>query len=108
MLHSGPAAGVERPLKFGAGAVAVAGTKTLVAQKKGVICGPESAGPPPGWLVIVRRTVLPRSGSALSSLRPSTRPVTRPRNVRAEALAVKEDVMSWPFSFTFTLESGLC
>src|SRR5262245_52574315 len=105
MLHSGPEAGAERPLKFGAGVVAVAGTNTLVAQKKGVICGPDSTGPPPGWLVTARRTVLPWSGSALISLRPSTRPVTSPRSVRAEALAVKEEVMSWPFSFTFTRDS---
>src|ERR1044071_3220660 len=115
MLHCASMANVVRPLAFDAGVLPDWATAVGVAQIHGCACEPSSTGPPSGWLVMVSVTSLPSSlplplplSSATRELRPTTSPVTSPRSVRAAALAVKDEVMSCPFSFTLTLESETC
>src|SRR5229473_1508903 len=107
MLHCASTAKVVRPLAFDAGVLPDAGTGVGVAQIHGVVCEPSSTGPPIGWFVITRRASRPPWLSpALKSLRPSTRPLTSPRSVRAAALAVNAPVTSWPLSDSRTLFSA--
>src|ERR1051325_268361 len=115
MLHCASMANVVRPLAFDAGVLPDWATAVGVAQIHGCACEPSSTGPPIGWLVMVSVTSLPSSlplplplSSATRSLRPTTSPVTSPRSVRAAALAVKDEVMSCPFSFTLTAERETC
>src|SRR5882762_10671864 len=99
MLHCASKAVVGRPLAFDAGVLPDWATGAGVAQIQGVVCEPSSTGPPIGWFVITRRASRPpRLSPATRSLRPSTRPRTSPRSVRAAALAVNAPVTSWPLS----------
>jgi len=107
MLHCASKAVVDRPLAFEAGVLPDSATGVGVAQIQGVVCEPSSTGPPIGWFVITRRASRPpRLSPATKSLRPSTRPVTSPRSVRAAALAVNAPVTSWPLSDSRTLFSA--
>src|SRR6267378_2976192 len=106
MLHCASIASVVRPLAFEAGVLPDSATGVGVAQIHGVVCEPSSTGPPIGWFVITRRASRPpRLSPAAKSLRPSTRPLTTPRSVRADALAVNAPVTSWPLSESLTLFS---
>src|SRR6266478_1711836 len=99
MLHCASTAKVVRPLAFVAGVLPDAAVGAGVAQIQGVVCDPSSTGPPIGWFVVTRRASRPPWLSpAAKSLRPSTRPPTTPRSVRAAALAVNAPVTSWPLS----------
>src|SRR2546428_1200285 len=107
MLHCASNANVVRPLAFDAGVLPDAGTGVGVAQIHGVVCEPRSTGPPIGWLVITRRASRPPWLSpAAKSLRPSTRPLTTPRSVRADALAVNAPVTAWPVRQSLNPFSG--
>src|SRR2546425_10663195 len=107
MLHCGSNAKVDRPLAFEAGVLPDSATGVGVAQIQGVVCEPSSTGPPIGWFVITRRAWRPpRLSPATKSLRPSTRPVTSPRSVRAAALAVNAPVTSRPLGDHRTRFSG--
>src|SRR5258706_2752936 len=107
MLHCASTAKVVRPLAFVAGVLPDAAVGWGVAQIQGWVCEPSSTGPPIGWFVITRRASRPPWPSpAAKSLRPSTRPLTTPRSVRAAALAVNAPVTSWPLSDSRTLFSA--
>src|SRR5207237_10889441 len=83
-LHSASNANVVRPLAFEAGVLPDSASGTGVAQIHGVVCEPNSTGPPIGWFVITRRASrAPWLSPATKSLRPSTRALTSPRSVRA-------------------------
>src|SRR5437763_16972050 len=96
MLHCASTAKVVRPLAFVAGVLPDAAVGAGVAQIQGWVCEPSNTGPPIGWLVIVSRACGPPCpsplASAANSLSPSTRSVTTPRRVRAEALHLTESL----------------
>src|SRR5258706_7501513 len=107
MLHCASTAKLVRPLAFDAGVLPDSGTAVGVAQTHGVVCEPSSTGPPIGWFVITRRASRPPWLSpAAKSLRPSTTPLTTPRSVRADALAVDAPVTTSAVNDRRTLFTG--
>src|SRR5215475_6536024 len=110
MLHWASTAKVDSPLAFDAGVFPDAGTGVGVAQIHGVVCEPNSTGPPIGWLRIQsvalgRPCPLPFE-SARNSFSPTTSPVRTPRIVRAASLVWNADVTSFPLSHNVTFFSG--
>src|SRR5215467_9558082 len=110
MLHWASTAKVDSPLAFDAGVFPDAGTGVGVAQIHGVVCEPNSTGPPIGWLRIQsvalgRPFPLPFE-SAGNSFSPTTSPVSTPRIVRAVSLVWNADVTSCPLSDNVTFFSG--
>src|SRR5215467_393696 len=109
MLHWASTAKVDSPLAFDAGVFPDAGTGVGVAQIHGVVCEPNSTGPPIGWLRIQsvalgRPFPLPFE-SASNSFSPTTSPVSTPRIVRAVSLVWNADVTSCPLSDNVTFYS---
>src|SRR5262250_1675007 len=110
MLHWASTAKVDSPLAFDAGVFPDAGTGVGVAQIHGVVCEPNSTGPPIGWLrihsvALGRPFPLPFE-SARNSFSPTTSPVSTPRIVRAVSLVWNADVTSCPLSDNVTFFSG--
>src|SRR5262244_1172254 len=110
MLHWASTAKVDSPLAFDAGVFPDAGTGVGVAQIHGVVCEPNSTGPPIGWLrihsVALGRPFPFPFESARNSFSPTTSPVSTPRIVRAVSLVWNADVTSCPLSDNVTFFSG--